>query len=1332
MLTNITYYIWFSSLARRPLFKPCKCSGSIGLTHQDCLTSWLDVTRGDGKFISMLLAVGHIIHEVANTFTIYRKGKCELCSTRFKFAPQYAPGTPDTLPPREVFLRLLRRFGAKWLPFAVRVCFVVSLWLVVLPLGTSYIYHSWMVKPSAVVERWEYELIKRDVVGGAVIAIIIVVSFLSLMSFAEFLRFQWGGEAPGDAAGQRRRNNVQGGAGPRELPIEGEIDDIILPREELKESELRRDSSGDSDDASFGPGSISFAAAGANLRRSNDGSLSPLEMTDGLGSNDAGNAWRIRHGLEPLEDRDYGPVYRNLRLNQEPNVEADAENPTNQDSEEHNNERHADDQPDAYRDEEDEFEAFLRAQEEQDLEEQVMDEMPPMPDIEIRQNRPPRDDARFEPQFEPLQPAFGQDQNDPDDAMDMEINLALDELLGLRGPILAVIRNLLWLLVFNTAYLGIFALLPSSFGVAISMISAKLKVVQKLLAVIPGFESVARSLAALSDKSTETNLIFQPSDIGHIGLGYCAFACSVFLVQMIAFFTLRRGVNDQPDVDNGRKKLLSAIDCSAAIVKVVVLLFIKMLVLPLSLGLCLDVATLPLFNRTLDDRIAFAGEDLFGSLFLHWVTGITFMLLVTVSVLQLREVAHPDILARVIRPQEPQPDLLGNLLQETAFTHAKRIMLSLGIYAALLTLHIWLPSRLLLTNGFHEVLPFFAPKYWHILMPQIQIPAELFLFHLCMLSVLEKYKNNIGGLQHHWLHFLGTVLGFTDQILPREVDKFEHVGTLPVFENDVTFMERSAFKDEESPKLKRSVQRNNTVDAFWATLISEADSRKREAMMRSRLKDSQKPEKTAFEDGQVRRDGKRVLTTNTFIRFPSPPSDIKRVIMTRDDTSCLLPTCIGRYRLKQSEVRSGTSTTANSSRITVTPVIDVYQEVTGKLIPRPPEGWDDLGVGGAESQGRWAWGDEHLSEVEASVAARTHFFDEDANKLTSGVKFAVKMSTLLLVSWLAITLLLVIGLNAPLFIGHFTFHLLRVPERCFHDPLAFAIGVAFLIPLIGRIAKVAGSKPAGPISWIQSFKSNESRSKTIILLSFLGQWFVVCPFLLGYLYSCFFVGFASVLQSNVGGWLISWGTGTLLLNSWAIMCYFKIFTKRFWVDIAMGDPANADGNQDAAAAAVRRRQNDAARNNDRNRGNNSQISGIDAVLCWQGEDGAIGRCFRAFTTFIVGWEWDKLDEEAMLRDCVMPICRHLFIACLAPTVVTLIASFFYYITVAKTGKAIFFGSTDHHSSANLLYRILAVTTSSVQMLMSSKTGLQKWFEAAHKIARDDRYLIGEILLNYSP
>lgn len=37
------------SWIRRPLFSPCKCSGSIGLVHQDCLMSWLEVTRRDGE-----------------------------------------------------------------------------------------------------------------------------------------------------------------------------------------------------------------------------------------------------------------------------------------------------------------------------------------------------------------------------------------------------------------------------------------------------------------------------------------------------------------------------------------------------------------------------------------------------------------------------------------------------------------------------------------------------------------------------------------------------------------------------------------------------------------------------------------------------------------------------------------------------------------------------------------------------------------------------------------------------------------------------------------------------------------------------------------------------------------------------------------------------------------------------------------------------------------------------------------------------------------------------------------------------------------------------------
>ena len=63
--------------------------------------------------------------------------------------------------------------------------------------------------------------------------------------------------------------------------------------------------------------------------------------------------------------------------------------------------------------------------------------------------------------------------------------------------------------------------------------------------------------------------------------------------------------------------------------------------------------------------------------------GITFMLFVTVSVLQLREVVHPDLLSLIIRPQEPHPDLLGSLLQESGRTHARRMAMSLVSFPCL-------------------------------------------------------------------------------------------------------------------------------------------------------------------------------------------------------------------------------------------------------------------------------------------------------------------------------------------------------------------------------------------------------------------------------------------------------------------------------------------------------------------------------------------------------------------------------------------------------------------------------------------------------------------------
>lgn len=63
--------------------------------------------------------------------------------------------------------------------------------------------------------------------------------------------------------------------------------------------------------------------------------------------------------------------------------------------------------------------------------------------------------------------------------------------------------------------------------------------------------------------------------------------------------------------------------------KVGVLLFLKMFLLPVLLGIWLDGSSMELFGSNADDMILFAGRDLFSFILLHWVAGITFMLLVT-------------------------------------------------------------------------------------------------------------------------------------------------------------------------------------------------------------------------------------------------------------------------------------------------------------------------------------------------------------------------------------------------------------------------------------------------------------------------------------------------------------------------------------------------------------------------------------------------------------------------------------------------------------------------------------------------------------------------------
>ena len=121
-------------------------------------------------------------------------------------------------------------------------------------------------------------------------------------------------------------------------------------------------------------------------------------------------------------------------------------------------------------------------------------------------------------------------------------------------------------------------------------------------------------------------------------------------------------------------------DDISRVIKVSWLSAIKMLVLPLLVGYSIEHAVSPLFERTLEDTSTFFYSYPTCSLLLHWVGGVTFMLFITVLMLELNDMLHPNVLRRLIRLPDPKRHMCSILLSERTTMHLRRLLVSSFVY----------------------------------------------------------------------------------------------------------------------------------------------------------------------------------------------------------------------------------------------------------------------------------------------------------------------------------------------------------------------------------------------------------------------------------------------------------------------------------------------------------------------------------------------------------------------------------------------------------------------------------------------------------------------------
>ena len=901
-----------------------------------------------------------------------------------------------------------------------------------------------------------------------------------------------------------------------------------------------------------------------------------------------------------------------------------------------------------------------------------------------------------------------------------------------------------------------------------------------------------------------------------------------------------------------------ALGYTVSLMKVGFLLWLKMFLLPLVVGVCLDVSTLTLFDVTLEQRARYAGDDIFSATVLHWAVGITFMLFSTVSILQIREVFHPALLAGMIRPQEPQPDLLMNLLSENGLAHMKRMVFSLGIYIILLSIFVAIPARLFLAAGIADWLPFLQFQSWYILTPQLQVPIEVLVFHLTVLGFLEKYKNSIGGLQHHWFKFLCGSFGLTKQTLPASVSRFELVGWKPVFQQaDAAYLDDSA-SDLTTPALTeatlgssassddtipsgtsrrnytkqpasssssssplpassasaaaattttttttttasfpplfsaspdtitaadtkpskvagttskmtykvrstgRAMREGSQVDPFWYKLSSTKTAKDAQSLIVANMQPPPLP--GPIEDfGEALGNGHRTLVgTKHFIRLPLTTAQqdvadrVRRRASVHPSASIssantnstgagssnnkagknenLIATSQGPFRLRRTEHGDGTM------------VIEFWREVHGDLVARPPEGWDDLGTGSAETQGRWAWGKERKSILERSVACREPFVTSNSSVSAYAV-VASKVIAMTVLSWAALIVAVCLAISLPLVAGRVATAILRVPPAYHNDPISFTIGVLLLNPLVGALTFVVSGGIPNPVQF-RRWRSDmrlPSRPKAIKFATAVAVWFIVLPCLVGCLYDIAILKPVDYFQSSgssrstssptMASW-VNFATGTLLVNIGGLLACLKAFTRDFWLDIrnialdeAIPQPPNNDGNHNVGNGAAAGDGVDANAGNaaDEPNAESDPEDDNNGIVPWQGQNGRVSRFYGMLLAVVTRWEWDKVDHT-VLEECGFSLLRGAAIVLFLPSVVCGVAA---VTTPFESMPLPIVGPVSFGLLNMLLFRALVVVTAICRYLLSYKEYLQSWFDAAHTAARDERYLVGETLLDYT-
>ena len=339
-----------------------------------------------------------------------------------------------------------------------------------------------------------------------------------------------------------------------------------------------------------------------------------------------------------------------------------------------------------------------------------------------------------------------------------------DELVGMNGPLQNLVENVLTVLASNAVFLALFCFVPFTVGRAILLVDWKAVAPSALAAQFAVSPNIETGMEQYGDQTTVA--------IGYVVIFMGCTGWTLLTVSLRSRF---------PGLQNPFTALVMAGVLQVYVfIKVIFLLFVELGVFPFICGVWLDICTLNLVaESSFNARYLFFVSAPITFALCHWLIGIIYMLFISLFVSLLREVMRGEIFWFLRNPDDPNYHPFRDLVEDSLFKHARRVIMSAMIYAPLIVLLVWTPVQLLTLCriGKASVLPLHVD----FSNPYTEVPLDIILFHVFLPFTLDNFhcRDNIKRFIRSWSVQFGGLLHMTHFIIPPEqltADEWETLG----------------------------------------------------------------------------------------------------------------------------------------------------------------------------------------------------------------------------------------------------------------------------------------------------------------------------------------------------------------------------------------------------------------------------------------------------------------------------------------------------------------------------------------------------------------------------